>query len=458
MTVNEGEKPSQLQVTVSSTVSNAFGKAIGTPTTVVSRSSTADYAGGLSMGSPCNEFGTDPDSTTSVTSSNCSDVGNFWANVGSPAAPKGNGDAFQNGKCAGEDGCTGSINNDYDSNGYIYTVSFAKAINNLRLEVFDPGLVDVGSTCTDNLSGASGLSASKTVVTDPGTRYASGSSSKYCTGDDLFSGGSGLVNQVQTNYTVRYQDEGADPTRPWTWPVLPASVCPGAVTYPGYNGSLKTALDKTNSGYQPDVAAEFRQWVTLCSSSQVSAGTVVAVQVKTNGLGSDSAGGHNRFSMRVYSSSNPSLNDGVSLSAFNKMAVYANVKNGSAKFFLTRVPSAVAGQTLTVSLYDIGDLNGSSGTITFTPPSDSNVSSFTSCRATGKVSGTISPCQFTANSTFNGKWETVYIPIPKTYKCSDSSVTGCWVKLNYDLSGVSDPIDTTSWESSIDGQPVRIIQ
>ena len=117
------------------------------------------------MGSPCNEYGDDP-YPASNRSSNCNNTGAFWANVGSPQAPKGNGDAFQN--------SMGS-NTDYDTNGYFYSVTLDQDMPSLTIEAFDPALIAVGDKCdVNNLAGADNLSYSsgETVVTDPSTRYA----------------------------------------------------------------------------------------------------------------------------------------------------------------------------------------------------------------------------------------------------------------------------------------------
>jgi hypothetical protein len=284
-----------------------------------------------------------------------------------------------------------------------------------------------------------------------------GGDGKYCTGDVNFNTSlTGFTNQVATSFTVRQMVAASDPTRPSTWPVVDPASCPGAKTYPGYDGDLSKALDRNSVGYQSSVAATFRRWVTLCTLATVPKDTTLAIQVKTNGIGYDSGNGHNRFSLRGSSTSSSTAKDNIAISAFNKMAVYANVSSGLSKFFLTRVPSSAAGQTLNVSLFDIGDITGT-GTITFVAPAESGIT-FSNCRATGPVPGTIPSCQFTASSAFGGRWESVYIPIPSTYSCNDSSATGCWVKLNYDLSGASQAQDTTSWEASIDGNPVRLIQ
>src|SRR3954452_1791968 len=114
--------PTRLRVTVSKTLDNYFGGLFGIPTTTITRTAVADFAGPVPLGSPCNEFGNDPDAGSNK-SAHCADTGQFWANVGSPAAPKQSGDAYQNNTCAsGNDGCTGSVNNDYDPNGYFYLV------------------------------------------------------------------------------------------------------------------------------------------------------------------------------------------------------------------------------------------------------------------------------------------------------------------------------------------------
>ena len=69
----------------------------------------ADYNGPAPMGSPCNTFGNEPLGTTTwalrTASSpsrrgNCSPEPDFWANIGGPDWPKGNGDQFMTGRAA----------------------------------------------------------------------------------------------------------------------------------------------------------------------------------------------------------------------------------------------------------------------------------------------------------------------------------------------------------------------
>jgi Flp pilus assembly protein TadG len=445
--------PTRLRVTVSKTVNNVFGGLFGIPTTTITRTAVADFAGPVPMGSPCNEFGNDPEAS-GIKSANCSTTGQFWANVGSPAAPKRNGDAYQDNVCtAGDNGCSGTINQDYDPNGYFYTLTLTQPVSNLVIQAFDPALIDVGDLCasnaTNNLAGAAALPASRTVVTNPSTRYAVGASSPYCTGDIRYGG----TGQVSTKYTIR--TPGGNPWDPTSFPVSTSPTCLPA-TYTGFTGDLSKALDKTNAQFNATVAANFRQWKPLCTIASAPAGTYM-IQVNTNGLGADAASGHNRFALRAYSSSSSTAKDTLFIAGFNKMAIYANLTSATTLFYLARVPTGFAGQILSVRLFDVGD-SSANGTITVLAPTESAVT-FTNCTGVGPTSGTLAGCSVTANSTtYQGKWQTISVPIPSGYTCNDSSATGCWIKLRYAYGSGAQPSDTTSWTANIEGDPVRLVE
>ncbi len=134
VTVGVGAKPTQLRVTVSSVVENAFARSFGVPTSTMSRSAVADFNGPAPMGSPCNTYGNEPlggsnrgTSSGSVLSkpalADCSSNPEFWSNIAGPNWPKGNGDQFMTRSCSGAvDGCTGTKNNEFDPRGYFYIV------------------------------------------------------------------------------------------------------------------------------------------------------------------------------------------------------------------------------------------------------------------------------------------------------------------------------------------------
>ena len=252
--------PTRLRVTVSKTVDNVFGGLFGIPKTTITRTAVADYAGPVPMGSPCNTFGNDPDPST-FRGSTCGLVnGQLWANINSPSSAKTNGDAYQSASCSTEDMCTSGTNTEYKTDGYFYTLSLRQPVSNLVIQAFDPAWVNVGLTCTDatiNTSGSlpSSIPVAQAVVTNPSVRYAAGASSAYCTGDNIYSG-SGTMS---TQFTVR------DPSV-MTWDPMSFPVHTGCQkTFTGYNGSLFNVLNKTKAQYNATLAANFRQWVPLCT-------------------------------------------------------------------------------------------------------------------------------------------------------------------------------------------------
>lgn len=453
-------QPTRLRVTVTDTVQNVFGSLLGIPSTTLTRTAVADYAGPVAMGSPCNTFGNDPEAAGTTRAATCDAVnGQFWANVAGPASTKVSGDQFQAGVCAaGVDGCSGSTNSDYDPNGYFYTLHVKEAVSGLTVQLFDPALVDVGDLC-DNAFIKGTTPALTTARNDwvagntETTVYApdAGPTRKYCTGDVRF-GGSG---QVRTRFQVR-----GPSTTPWDpLTFLPLTGC--SKTYKGFSGNLYDVVNQREADgsasptYNSYVAENFRRWVSLCTIASVPAGDYL-IQVNTNGLGADAAAGHNRFAMRAFSATDSAVKDKVSISARGKMAIYANMTGSRTEFYLARVPRGAAGQVLNVTLFDAGD-SSIPGTITLKAPPDSGVT-FTNCKASGVVNATLPSCQVTANGTFNGKKQVISVVIPDGYSCNSALDSACWVRLEYDYGSGSVPTDTTSWQANIEGDPVRLVE
>lgn len=476
--------PSELRVTISQTVPNTFGKLMGVDTTTVTRTAVANYQAPLPMGSPCNGFGNGPDPVLGalpVRSSNCSSASEYWANVGSPKATKISGDAYQDGVCSpGVDGCNGSTNVDYSKEGDFYIVKVSQPVSNLTIQAFDPAFVQVGDLCTSSTLGSGYKAASyaknsfnyraaKTGGSTPGyiedpALYASGQSNPYCTGDNLINGST----PPDTTYSVRAPAATSNPWDPTSYPVMATR------TFDGFSGDLFTALDQykedskgnvvysgstpqpAGSGYDPTVASEFRQWVTLATFPGTTQPGTYFVQVQTNGPDDNPNGsGHNRFALRAYGGG-AADNAAISISGYTNMVIYADLPQAQTSFYVTQVSPAAAGQILNLRLYDIGD-SSQPGTVTIRPPVDSGLSSFTGCTATGPTTGNLSNCSITANSSYNGKWESISVPIPKNYTCNSTSVNGCWITLSYNY-GSGQPSDTTSWAANLEGTPVRLTQ
>lgn len=500
----ELESSTQLKVTVEKDVKSTFGALLGIKSAKIARSATADYSGPVPLGSPCNEFGNDPDTTNR--SSNCSTAGQFWANIGSVGAPKANGDAYQNcdGAGRGSTSCPTTANSDYDPDGYFFTITVKKPTQNLRIEVFDPALIHVGDTCeSGNLYSSSNSSGWTGIESSTNGRYGAGKSNKYCTGDNNFAGTTGYAGQVATEYTVR--DPGPNSWDPFSFPI--DTSCEGDGVYPGWtsnesSGSTTRMKDVLNAGNpsaypstqataayktvpstvnpvssmpnlapattaQGYVANVFRKWVPICTIAYAEAGTYM-LQVKTNGLGADSGNGHNRFGVRAYSTTDSTAKDSISLSGFEKMGIYANLPDAQSKFHLVRVPSGTAGMTLNVEMFDVGD-STTAGAIKVLPPNEIG-GSFSGCTAKGPYTGTLTDCELTNvkkgsgdggpsdPTNYQGNWEVVSVPIPTTYKCQDDDDQKCWFMLQYTYGTGNQPSDTTSWRAWISGDPIRLIK
>jgi Flp pilus assembly protein TadG len=482
-----GTQPFQYKVTVAQQVHNLFGGIFGIGSTTVRASGTAEYLKPLSMGSPSNQFGNDPDSTNWPINGVSQTYPNFWANIAGGNSVKQNGDAYAADYCdIPTDGCTGTgsgANLDYKSAGYYYTVDFSGSAT-VNLQAFDPAFVDVGDFCTNNatndLLAASQLQnvpdypEGTTNTADIAKRYLPVTTQsnqrdpgyQYCTGDQLFTtpGSATAGPPPVTTYTVLKATVPGDPA-------TAQPVC--SVTYPGFSGNLAIALgtDMTIPGAPGPLATYFRQWVTLCPVS-AQAGDEYFIEVSTDAK----SAGHNRFSLRVEEQGGgPAPPAQVAGNAY--MGIYANVGGGqTTQFYLARVPTAAAGHTLVLNFFDIGDAS-STGQLQIVPPTDSNVgAAFSACQWTGNSStGALGYANNTATApwgplapipdclisgvngtgTWNAQWSTVTIPIPNNYTCKDSDPQGCWLKINYLFAGGVN--DTTAWNAYLLGDPVRLV-
>ncbi len=414
----------QLQVTVTKTVRNGFAGIFGVPETTITRTALADFIAPIPMGSPCNEFGDDPE-TTNQRSTRCAGAGKFWLSIATAGADKQFGDAYASQYCSNTaDLCTNNVNGEYDANGYFYQVETTRTISNLSFQVFDPMFVKVGDTCTGG-----GLNGSA------GTRYAPGAG-KYCTGDVLY----GSSGSFDTRFRVRRAVSGSNPWDPTSYPV----VCD--VTYGSYQNSVPTSTITGNA----TLSANFRKWVQVCNIASAPAGRYF-IQVSTTGT----AQGQNRMALGAWSTTDTSAKDSIAVAGWKNMGIYANVPGGVTSFYLVRVPSAAAGQILNVRLFDIGDIGGGSGSINLLAPGGGYP---TGCTGIGPVSGALTNCGLAVGSAFQGKWETIRVPIPATYTCVDTNPTDCWYRLQYTFTATTQPVDTTSWTAGLEGNPVRIIK
>lgn len=58
----------------------------------------------------------------------------------------------------------------------------------------------------------------------------------------------------------------------------------------------------------------------------------------------------------------------------------------------------------------------------------------------------------------NGKQETITIPIPADYTCNYAAFSGCWYRVEVNFAGATSVTDVTTWDATVVGDPVRLIQ
>ena len=412
VTVATGSKPTQLKVTVSSTVRNTFGAAFGIGSANISRFAVADYNGPAPMGSPCNAFANEPTAGAAeplgpgsqivppIGGAVCTSSPKFWAAIAGPETPKGNGDAIMTRRCSsGNDDCTGTTNDEFEPMGYFYIIRVAQAAVNqpVTLQVYDPAFVETGDRCAEAVdstnipAGTTLRDNMSTYTADGNTRYAK-TPGAFCAGDTLTSA---TAEAPVTSFVVRGQ---TDTYRPATG--VPITGC--VKQYKGYRegDTIKASSSRlrqikddgaANANYNTELAKVFHQWVTLCTFTPTVVGDHY-LQVRTNvalGGTADGAGGYggnanaytqtgddtsvdgngnNRFALRVTGPARGS----VSISGWEHMGIYANSTAATTEFNHVRVIPAAASKTLNIRFFDTGDADAA-GTIQVLPPLESNL-------------------------------------------------------------------------------------
>ncbi|SEC43188.1 Putative Flp pilus-assembly TadE/G-like [Nocardioides exalbidus] len=322
-----GDKPTQLKVTVSSTVSNAFAKGIGVPNSTVSRYAVADFNGPAPMGSPCNSFANEPagsaqqgpsTSQTKVpTYATCTNP-QFWGAIAGPETWKDQGSQYDARKCGGtEDGCAsragGAANNEFEPRGFVYLVRVAASGvgQSVRLQIYDPAYVETASDCTigpvaitsNHYYSSSDISSGDNdkyplATTDANLRYDN-ENNAFCTGDSDNDGRRfGSEVPTITSFALR---SPVDNLNPYSAPALNPAQCtkqwPGysnTSSYVNHNNGNGNHYDWTagprernlrnsgsNNDYKQDVARVFHQWVDLCTFTPTKAGDYY-LQVRSN--------------------------------------------------------------------------------------------------------------------------------------------------------------------------------
>lgn len=465
----------RLKVTVSADVSGAFARALGVAPRRVARSATAEFAGPLMLGSPCNVFGRedmDPNGGGADQqprgSRHCVGSGRFWAGAMGPQLDKGAGDAFASRWCGwaptepATDGCDISgmgprppgINHEALDGGYTYVVRVSKP-GLLRLQGYDMSWVSTGPLCAgvltpsglvNPIAGASAVTSNEFVATvgPTNTRYASGASA-FCTGDtqELFPFADSSPAGLRMETTVKVHRAGRTPYD--RGPTLCAPT-----TFPGVEGATTQIADllKPASGgaLGLEIRRTFHRWVDLCPAVTVTPGDYT-INVSTS-----RGSGANRFALRGWLEGQP---DAVAVMARERMQVFANIPSGTSQFHLVRVDSTAAGRTLEVSVFDIGDAEQALEVELLAPDS---TMPWGPCILTGAIRAAQPTCVATVRrSVTNARWLRFAVDIPADYRCADDTDSSkCWVRAR--ITSPATVYDATTWTARASGDPVRLVE
>ena len=468
--VTQEPNPNRLRVKITSDVPTFFLGLVGIDKLRMTREAVAEYVAPIPMGSPENRLGNDPEIGYNP---------QIWSMVGGPKSNKEWGDRYQSKVCnSGNSGCTGTVNDDFAENGYLYAVEVKSPPSgqDLKIQIYDPRFINTGSTCRDNQMSNTQLNDLKTsnptFYADAATRYPT-SATAYCVGDIDHEGA-----DVNTSFTVRSPD-GTD-YNDIDNPIINDANC-SPQTFAPFDPSNGTALynalrSGTESGVDNKapwtVAESFHRWVTVCTipAANVTAGKYI-LQVRTDATAAAptvyssgvNTGGHNRYSIRAGFGTGITAVSGtnVTISARGRLPLFTNADSASASFYLARVLPSDAGRTLRISLFDMGDVSSGSGTLQILPPTEF-ASTFSGCQFTldgGTPASNASTCKVSnvsASNGYQGKVLLIDVPIPTTYTCTSSSATGCWIKVKADFSGGVN--DVTTWSAAILGNPIRIVE
>jgi len=483
--VNEDESPTRLRVTVSTKVHNTFGGFLGHPTTVITRTAVADFAGPVEMGSPCNVLGNEAMETSRIGSSRCAgQSGVYWLNISGTDVNKVRGDAYASGYCTAPqttggtiDGCSSvpgrgiwgepTNNTDYNQNvedganlGYLFSVHVARPVSRLRIQAFDLAWAPVGTRSPDPgstinwsncestmLDGAAALPPTPEVP-DPATRYAPGAG-PFCTGDsqEVDPQGDGTSSVVTT---VRVYNPSPSTSEP-----LAGGLACAPVVLPGWDAStnLADALNPANPAYDPLLANNFRRWSDLCPTFTAPKVGDYVVRITTTG-----GTGQNRFALRA-DTGDSSSNANVSVAALGRESLYNSVAAGTTDFYLARLTSGAAGHLLTVGFFDLADAEAPVEVTLLQPDSDVPFATCTSAPEAGATGqGPLAGCTVVATKATNGGlWQVVDVPIDTAYRCSDDrDPAACWVRVR--LTTPAAQQDTTTWRAELEGDPVRLVE
>ncbi len=427
ITVNvsqDGNNLQRLTVAITDTDAPRYFSGVFRGRQTLTRTATAEFVVKVPLGSPKNTFG-----TGDLNPGTAQDE-NFWAAVNGYCAGHESGDLVmaRNESLTVATGPAVQCNNgsaqtaDYDPDGYLYAIRVPSAQPSLKLEVYDAGYDNTGSSPDLNL----------TPTFAPENQAVSTVYEVYDRDDTPLDTGD---NPLLSTTTVTAANNA---TFKNTWFRLRTWTSPAAGTYYlRVKTSVQTGESRASNGF--GLRAFTGSTFTLCTTIAGDTG---------------------------YSANCPQVH-GVT-----DMSIYASLggaAGSTATFYLSQVDAVHAGKTMRIQLFDSGEgasrievLTPAGAPATFdwttlcnppTPPSGSV------CGATGvtslDVSGT-GPQPYSGlvgSSKYNDRKITLSIKLPAGYPAAYGGKV--WWQIRYTVGSTA--TDRTTWSVNIVGDPVHLV-
>ena len=203
--------------------------------------------------------------------------------------------------------------------------------------------------------------------------------------------------------------------------------------------------------------------------------------------GSNPPGGsyaHKGLALRVADSTGQSACTGCTISAMDELSIYTPISASSGGGIFTlplfQLPPDYAGKTISVDIWDIGDISGTgqmyiglvdptTGTLANLSPNTASVYTLGNQRSnlgTGAQTpyGTPNPVEVLGTDTtvsggayLDNKWTHFDVPVPSTY-APGSNPNNWWWSLRYRVTGSATSGDTITVAISLRGNPAHLLQ
>lgn len=384
-----------------------------------------------------------PDGSPLCGAANCSQ--GFWGAIEGQGSNRSTGDAY----ATGYNGAP-TLNADYDPDGYDYTIELPAGGS---VYIYDPTFCAVGNST--NGSGHLGAGDHWLGAATPVSTYFRlwDTNGTPLRGDDTLvtSSGSLFVNEYQADLASLLP--GSNGYSDGTEPTNPTNCSQGAIGNSGVGGYYHNRWWQMASSLG---AGEYRLQVTTTDPGNAGANWDETFE--------------NMWSIFVEGGGEPRIYGS------GRMVSYANIEAGQQTFYLAQIDRQQgAGKTVEIRLFDPGDVGAkawmeilspdgnSYDPVTFSYTADNGRSGTNvTCIQTFAGSGPAPPAGCTnltsGGQLYGNSWITIQVPLDASYGSTGLTPPGetevGWWKIRYTVNSGN---DTTTWEVSIRGNPVRLV-